>query len=145
MHPAAQRYFDMDLDNQKKVQILLCQHALDAWEGLVPANLGYRESVAGSAQVFDAKLPRRVFNAVLSGLDDQDLETLYQEPLAALQDDDIQLSRNAEFAYYSIRNLFVAHVLRRPTDAWLVINQALSAIGEDQAIVALEDAVRSVG
>ena len=145
MHPAAQRYFDMDLDNQKKVQILLCQHALDAWEGLVPANLGYRESVAGSAQVFDAQLPRRAFNAVLSGLDDQDLEALYQEPLAALQDDDIQLSRNAEFAYYSVRNLFVAHVLRRATDPWLVINQALSAIGEDQAIIALEDAVRSVG
>jgi hypothetical protein len=64
--------------------------------------------------------------------------------LVALQDDDLRLPEKAEFAYYSIRNLFVAKVLRRPIDPWLVVNQALSAIGEDKGIAALEDAVRSV-
>ena len=59
MHPAAQRYFNMDLDDQKKVQILLCKRALEVWEHLVPDNLSYRESVAGSKQVFKRRqLPR---------------------------------------------------------------------------------------
>jgi hypothetical protein len=144
MHPSAQRYFSMHVEGQKKVQIRLCQHALEVWESLVPADLTYLESVLGSKQTFDAKLPRMAFNSVLSGLDNQNLVALYREPLAALQDDDIRLPEKAEFAYYSIRNLFVAQVLRRPTDPWLIVNQALSAIGEDKAIAALEDAVRSV-
>jgi methyl coenzyme M reductase beta subunit len=85
------------------------------------------------------------FNAVLSGLNNEDLDTLYREPVVALQDDDIRLPDKAEFAYYSIRNLFVVHILRKPTDPWLIVNQALSAIGEEKAIAALDDAVGSVG
>jgi hypothetical protein len=145
MHPSAQRFFAMHDEDQKKVQIRLCQRALEVWESLVPDDLSYRESVLGSKQTFDAKLPRMAFDSVLSGLDNQNLDALYREPLTALQDDDIRLPDKAEFAYYSIRNLFVAQVLRRPTDPWLVVNQALSAIGEDKAMATLEDAVRSVG
>lgn len=145
MHPSAQRFFAMHAEDQKKVQIRLCEQALEVWEKLVRKDLKYRESVLGSKQSFDAKLPRMAFNAVLSGLDNEDLDTLYREPLVALQDDDIRLPDKAEFAYYAIRNLFVAHVLRRHTDPWLIVNQALSAIGEDKAIAALDDAVASVG
>jgi coproporphyrinogen III oxidase-like Fe-S oxidoreductase len=145
MHPSAQRFFNMHAEDQKKVQIRLCQHALEVWESLVPKDLTYRESVLGIRQSFNAKLPRMAFNAVLSGLDNENLDTLYREPLVALQDDDIRLPDKAEFAYYSIRNLFVAHVIRRSTDPWLIVNQALSSIGEDKAIAALDDAVGSVG
>lgn len=145
MHPVAQSYLKMDPADQKKVQLLLCERAREVWEALVPPNLKYHESVAGSEQVFDVQLPRRVLHAVLSGRDDRDLDLSYREPLAALQDDDIALPKRAEFAYYSIRNLFVEHILHRPTDPWLIINQALAAIGEDRAVPAFEQAVRSAG
>jgi hypothetical protein len=112
---------------------------------MVPADLSYRESIVGTTQIFDVRLPRVAFNSVLSGLDDQNLESLYREPLAALQNNDIHLPEQAEFAYYSIRSLFVLQVLSKPTDPWLVVNQALSAIGEDKATAALDDAVGAIG
>ena len=144
MHPAAQRYLNLDFDDQKKAQIFLCKRALEIWERLVPENLSYQESVAGSTQIFDAKLPQIALDAVESGLDSQNLDARYREPLAALEDEDIEFSKNAEFAYYSIRNLYTAHILHKPVDPWLVVNQALSAIGPEDAIVALEEAVRCV-
>ena len=42
-------------------------------------------------------------------------------------------------AYYAIRNAFAAHVLNREVDPWLVVNQALTAVGETEAVHVLEE------
>lgn len=54
----------------------------------------------------------------------------YQEPIAAMQDDDLIFPDNVAFAYYSIYNLFERYVTSRNIDEWLIANQALSSNGE---------------
>jgi hypothetical protein len=143
MHPAAARYLAMNIAGQKQVQIFLCNRALQVWERMVPDDLNYCESVAGSRQVLDAHLPREALESVLTGKDGREIDARYREPLVAMQDDDVQLPKEAEFAYYAIYNLFAAHALHNTNDPWLVLNQALAAIGGEKAISALEAAVRA--
>ena len=142
MHPAAKIYLEMDSAKQKNIQIILCEGALRVWEQLVPCNRVYRESVIGSKQVLEATLPRDALAVVMSDGPCDSVEARYREPLAALQDDDISLPDQAEFAFYAIRNLFAAHALHKVVDPWLIANQALSSIGEENAISALEEALR---
>ena len=141
MHPAAKRYLEMDFAAQKRVQILLCQQALQVWEQFVPTNLTYRESVVGTEQELDASLPRAALTAVVSGQDAKAIKARYLEPIVALEDEDIVLPKRAEFAYYAIYNLFSAQVLQQPLDPWLVPNQALAAMGDEAAASALQRAV----
>lgn len=144
MHPAAQAYCNLSPDQQQRVQIVLCVRALAVWEALVPATIDYHESVAGTRQQFDASVPRAALGVVQSGQHDHALDALYREPLAALQDEDVALPDKALFAYYAIRNLYVANALQRPLDGSLVVHQALAAVGEDDGGPALTAAVNSV-
>jgi hypothetical protein len=141
MHPAVEQYLAMDSATQKRVQVLLCQQALQVWEQLVPTHLTYRESVVGTEQKLDASLPRAALVAVVSGQDAKAIKARYLEPIVALEDEDIVLPKRAEFAYYAIYNLFSAQVLQQPLDPWLVPNQALTAIGDEAAGSALERAL----
>lgn len=143
MHPAAKRYFELSLQQQRQVQFALCEQALLVWESVCSDEIQYRESVAGTIQKLDLALPREALLATKSGAAAPEIESRYLEPLAALQDEDLALPPKAEFAFYAIRNLFVSAVLKREVDAWLVPNQALSAIGEEHAISALERALET--
>ena len=143
MHPAAQRYFELSPQQQRQVQIALCERALSVWEHLCKGDIQYIESVAGTTQNLDATLPRDALLAVKSGDSSPEIQGRYLEPLAALQDEDLTLDPKAEFAFYAIRNLFISAVLNRDVDAWLIPNQALSAIGEEYAISALECALEA--
>ena len=143
MHPAAKRYFDLSPKQQFQVQLALCERALSIWESLCSNDIQYVESVAGSTQNLDVTLPRDALTAVKSGAEAADLQIRYLEPLAALQDADLVIDPKAEFAFYAIRNLYVSAVLKREIDAWTVPNQALSAIGEEHAITALECALEA--
>lgn len=143
MHPAAQRYFELSFQLQRRVQITLCEQALLAWESLCNGEIQYTESVAGSLQTLDLALPRDALLAAKSGKAAPEIESRYLEPLAALQDENLVLPPKAEFAFYAIRNLFASAVLNREVDAWLIPNQALSAIGEEHAIPALEVALET--
>lgn len=51
----------------------------------------------------------------------------YLEPIAALQDDDLQLPGHVELASYAIYNLFRSAAAGAAIDAWLMVNQALGA------------------
>ncbi|WP_426113845.1 hypothetical protein [Massilia sp. PWRC2] len=99
-----------------------------------------------------AKKDGAAVGVVQSGQDGQAFDALYREPLAALQDDEVALPEKALFvaliaalfAYYAIRNLLTAHALHRPLDRSLVIDQALAAISEEDAVRVLGTAVRDV-
>jgi hypothetical protein len=144
MHSVAQRYFELSPKKQRQVQVALCEQALLVWESLCNTEIRYTESVAGTTQILDLTLPSEALLAAKSGTGAIAIKQRYLEPLAALQDEDLMLDPNAEFAFYAIYNLFSSIVLKREIDAWLVPNQALSAIGEEHSMAAFERALELV-
>lgn len=112
------------------VQQLLCRHALAAWQGYVRAHspIHYIESVVGSSQTVDERLPADALRAAAAGEDSADVDRRYREPIAALQDGDLEFPPPIEYSYYAIYNLFRRHVMGvSQVDEWLVVNQALSS------------------
>ncbi|MCX6952664.1 MAG: hypothetical protein NTV51_10945 [Verrucomicrobia bacterium] len=132
MTPLHDRFMMLPADLRKAVQIDLCRDALRVWSGYCrePRSLDYVESVCGTRQSVDHDLPDAAFRSVLAGKDVENVAARYREPIAALQDDDLEFPDSVEFAYYAIYNLFSRHVCDRVDDDWLIVNQALSAHGE---------------
>lgn len=143
MHSAAENYFSLPKEGKKRVQIALCSRAYEAWlchaTDLGPVE--YRESVAGTMQQVDRGLPRDAIHAAATGRDDTSVEQRYLEPLAAMQDGDLGWSAAMDTAYYAIFNLYQFHVAEKLTDSWVIVNQALSALGEENAAENLRAAV----
>ena len=141
MRAAAQRYLALSPTKQKAVQVGLCERALAVWEAHFARSVAvvYRESVTGTTQELEIRLPREALACVRSGQDIANLESRYREPLTALQDHDLDFPDQVEMAYYAIRNAFASHVLKREVDPWLVVNQALAAIGEADPVQVLEE------
>jgi len=79
-------------------------------------------------QNLDIGLPREALEAVLALSDAADIAVRYREPIVALQDMDLALSTNAEFAYYAIYNAFRRYALNLNIEEALVVDQALSAL-----------------
>ena len=116
--------------SQKRVVLFdLAAHAVAAWEQYADLNpsLSYIESVVGTRQVVDRRLPIDALQSARLGVDLTHVEQRYLEPIAALQDDDLVLPSHIQFAYYSIYNLFKKYVRGAPIDDWLIVNQAISA------------------
>ena len=140
----------LNLPDQKKkaVHIDLCKQALQIWNDHCDSqkSLGYVETVCGTKQVVDRDLPTAAFRAVIAGSDSENVAYRYQEPIAAMQDDDLRFPDDIELAYYAIYNLFRRYVSSRIDDDWLIVNQALSAHGEgsDYASI-LEAAISHTG
>lgn len=143
MHPAAEAYFALTAESKKQVHLVLCQQALNIWQAYATQHgpLTYSESVVGTDQNIDETLPQDALNAIQAGSDNAAVQERYLEPLAALQDADWDMPAKIEFAYYAILNGFRLHVLKQPIEHWLVVNQALAAIGEDQALNVLQQAL----
>jgi hypothetical protein len=83
--------------------------------------------------------------AVELGQGSADVQARYREPIVALQDDDLELPEEIEYAYYAVYNLFLRHGLAEPIDDWLIVNQAVSSLGvsaEDAWAAALEAPLR---
>jgi hypothetical protein len=83
--------------------------------------------MAGTRQKVDAQLPEDAFKCAQNGADLTGVEKRYQEPIAAMQDLDLEFPEQIKFAYYSLYNLFRRYALRKETDDWVIVNQALSA------------------
>lgn len=139
---------------QRRVHVYCCERAVAVWEnayqrGEIPHS--YMETVVGTEQHVEPDLPRHVYTYLsLYALDTLDnladsvdpihterikqLQKRYWEPLTALQDDDLQLSDRAEFAYYAVYNTFRYYTEPRfqqqpdPKHAWLIVEQTLSAL-----------------
>jgi hypothetical protein len=69
----------------------------------------------------------------------------YQEPIAALQDDDLTFPENITYAYYAIYNLFKKYAKIEVVDDWLIVNQSLSTEDDSEAWATLfNDAIQRV-
>ncbi len=123
-----ERFLTLDPERRRRVQIALCALAVDAWEReIAPDPPAYHDSVVGLFHVVEVDLPRDALEAVRTGVDARDVWRRIGEPLAALQDGDLELAGHLELAWYSVYNLYVRSLRGRDVDDWLIVNQALSA------------------
>lgn len=127
---AVAKQFDSLKPEQKRaVHFLLCEQALKTWQDFVASRspIHYAESVCGTKQVVDSTLPQDAFRAAQCGQDTAKVAQRYLEPIAALQDGDLQFAKSIEFTYYAIYNLFLKYACREDIDDWLIVNQALAS------------------
>lgn len=128
--PALAARFDaLSAPRKRRVHLAMAELATAAWQAFLATQprLDYVESVVGTRQRVDPALPLDALRAVLTGSGVAEVEHRYLEPLAALQDDDLELPENVTYAYYALYNLFRKYALRRDVDDWLIVNQALSS------------------
>lgn len=122
--------------SRRIVHISLCRRALARWQGYCRSavDLSYVESVAGTRQQVDPQLPDDAFETVLREAPGEEISQRYMEPITALQDDDLILPDDIEFAYYAIYNLYRKYARNQPVDDWLIVNQALASLGPDAPV-----------
>ncbi len=90
---------------------IACDDALAVWRQyrLDGAPLEYRDSIVGELHTVDDTLPARALadvDAMLAGaFADPAIAYAYLEPIAAIQDDDLDLPDPVEMAYHAIYNL----------------------------------------
>lgn len=146
-----ERFFSLSPDQQHKVHFLLARHALSLWKAYTrdPEEIRYVESVVGTLQVVDKRLPPDALASARAGQDLASVAERYREPVAALQDGDLTFPERIEFAYYALYNLFRKYALHHEIDGWLIVNQALASEEEaDQwspLLQAIEQAVQEGG
>jgi hypothetical protein len=141
MHPAAHQYSSMSSEQQKAVQLRLCERALEIWERAMPKPIVYKDKSEGKLHFLEVGLLREAILSVKLGKDNYQIQKRFIKPMLSLQDGSIALPDNAKSAYFAIRNLFAAHILLDITDPWLVPNQALAALDESEVTAILEWAV----
>ncbi|QLG87170.1 hypothetical protein HQ393_02290 [Chitinibacter bivalviorum] len=103
----------------------------------------YCETAAGTMQEIDFSLPHDAIEAVIKGKDELNIKERYLEPVTALQDQDLKFSSDMEMAYCSIYNLYQYHINEKLDDSWIIVNQALSVLGEDDSIKYFEAAINN--
>jgi hypothetical protein len=113
---------------RRAVLLVLCRHALGVWEAYLQryGPIMYVDSVVGMEHCVDSTVPRDALVNVEAGVDRANLAYRYQEPIVALQDDDLELPGHIELAYYAIYNLYRSALAGAAIDDWLIVNQALS-------------------
>lgn len=79
---------------------------------------------------FVQQSPSDALSCVVQGSDPTDIAARYLEPICALHDDDWPLPDEVQFAYYAIYNTFEKYATCKAVDDWLIVNQALSCLGE---------------
>ena len=136
MHPIAEKFFALDSEGKKNVHISMAKLALESWNkhlaaGNVP--LEYQETVTGTHQKVDSSLPADAITAVISN-NAAYISERYREPLCAMQDDDWEFNEDAEYAYCAINNTYKKYIEGNEIDDWLIVNQALSSLGEGEDI-----------
>lgn len=122
-------FLALDRGRRCQAHVHVCRHALGVWEAYAHdhAPFEYVDSVVGMLHRVDTTLPRDAFESVRASGDRLSIAYRYQEPIAALQDQDLELPSHIEFAYYAIYNLFQRYVAGAPIDDWLIVNQALAS------------------
>ncbi len=143
----ADEFFVLSPEQRRSVHFTLCEHALGKWNLYAKAQnkIEYVETVAGTRQEVDKKLPFDSFSSTLQGIDLLNVAERYKEPIVALQDDDLTFPENITFAYYAIYNLFKKYVKIEVVDDWLIVNQALSTEDDSEAWATLfNDAIQRV-
>lgn len=124
-----EEFLNLNAEKRKFVQFKLCENALEILNRYFneTGEISYVESVVGTFQTVDSKLPSDAFESAQIGKNLRNSDYRYSEPISAMQDDDLTFPNHIELAFYSIYNLFQKYVLNRNIDDWLIVNQALSA------------------
>ncbi len=133
MNEIAEKFFALSEEDKKKVHISMADLALRSWKAFVENGdvpQSYRESVVGTHQEFDVVLPDRALEVLKAGSNAAQVLIDYQEPICAMQDEDLVLGDDAEMAYYAIYNTIMKYVAGKQVDDWLIVNQALSSLGD---------------
>lgn len=122
-------FLSLSAEKKRLVQFELCAKALGVLNAYLAetGEIRYVESIAGTRQLVDPKLPSNAFESAQKGENLFDAENRFAEPITALHYEDLEFPSYIEFAFYSIYNLFQKYVLNRKIDDWLIVNQALSA------------------
>ena len=147
MRAIAADFFARPPEKRRLAALSLCQRSLAVWESHHPHGVTstYQESITGSIQTLEVALPREALNAIRLGTDNAKIQERYREPIVALQDVDLEVPDDAEFAYYAIYNAFRCYVQGLPIEEKLILNQALSALPEEEMKHAFRAAVEAVG
>lgn len=128
----------LPLHRRHEAMRVACSYALDVWDRYARGGepVVYIDGVVGMRHVVDMVLPQRAIEAVdrrLAGshVDPAAIWDAYQEPIAALQDGDLDFPDDIARAYYAIYNLFgiVFGRTQLYDDGELVILQAASGDG----------------
>ncbi len=132
-------FLNLNSERKRVVHFELCRNSLLLLEKFFAkrGKIEYRESVCGTHQIVDKKLPSEAFQSALSSEKTEEINRKYLEPIAAMQDDDLIFPEEIEFAYYSIYNLFRKYALKVEIDDWLIVNQAISAESDEEKWEAL--------
>ncbi len=148
MKSPANRFYALKTAQRRQVHFTLCQYALRRWNDYANAQgtIRYIDTVVGTRQEVDIQLPADALEAARQGRDLANIAARYQEPIVAMQDDDLTFPEPIEFAYYAIYNLFGKYALAQDIDDWLIVNQALSPTEEsDQWHSLLDGAIQQIG
>lgn len=123
------QFLALDAAGRRAVHFELCEFALHRWWAFVEqsAPIRYVETVVGTEQWVDTRLPDDALACAQVGADTRRVAVRYREPVTALQDDDLEFPDPVEYAYYALYNLFRKYVEASPIDDWLIVNQALSS------------------
>jgi len=133
MNEIAKKFFALSEGVKKKVHISMAEPSLNNWKSFVENGevpLSYRESVVGTVQVVDPELPERALEAIKSQSSGEKIAKDYQEPICSMQDEDWVFNDDAQMAYYAIYNTFSKYVEHKEIDDWVIVNQALSSLGQ---------------
>ncbi len=144
MHPAAEHYLALSPEQQKNVQLRLCERVLEIWDRLMPSPVVYKNKSTGALHFLEVGLLREAFLSVKIGKDRYQIQQRFLKPMADLESGALTLPGKTKFAYFAIRNLFATHILQNPADPWLVPNQALAAMDESDVVANLEWAMAAV-
>lgn len=128
MTPLADPFFALAAGQRRIVHDRLTEHALAKWRAHAEreGEIRYHETVCGTEQSVDLRLPEDALAAVRSGQGIEAVAARYGEPMAALQDQDLTFPEPVRFAYYAIYNFFRRYALEEDVDDWLLVSQALS-------------------
>ena len=119
-------------DQQRRVHLRLCVEALAVWLAYAAehAPIRYFDTVIGMGHAVDVLLPGDALRSADAGTDLANVEGRYDEPIVAMQGDDLEFPDPIEFAYYAVYNCFRRHARGEAIDSWLIVNQALSSIDD---------------
>ena len=122
-------FLDLKPEQRAVAHFALCEQALQIWNAYVSrqGRIQYRESVVGTIQEVDKQLPADAFASAQIGADAFAVANRYQEPISAMQDDDLIFPAQITCAYYALYNLFRKYTQGASVDDWLIVNQAISS------------------
>lgn len=128
-------FLGLKVTQKKKIDIFVCQISLSILDSYFSkiCIIKYFESVCGTEQNLDLKLPIDAYNSVINNSAGNIAER-YIEPISALQNMDLELPSNIKSAYYSIYNLYNKYLMNKNIDDCLIINQSLASLDNEKEV-----------